>query len=77
MGDAKEVPEPVFLFYNNELLHNIDLIPLVPHVHIQSNANEFLHQSDATFLFCKINQKRRHNQVDKVHQDKRYGDSMS
>ena len=76
MGDAKEVPEPVFLFHNNELLHNIDLIPLVPHVHIQSNANEFLHPVDTTFLFYKTNQTPLHNQVDKVHQDKRYEDAM-
>jgi hypothetical protein len=76
MEEAKEFPEPVSLFDNNELPHNIDSIVVVHRAHIQNNADEFLHPADTTFLFYKTNQKRLHNQADKAHQDTRYEDAM-
>ena len=74
MEDAKEYHLSVFLFGNNELLHNIFLVPFVRHVHIQNNVNEFLFRVRAAFLFYKKDQRRHHNRVDKEHRDKRYGD---
>ena len=72
MEDAKEFPEPVSLFHNNELLHNIDSIGVVHRVHIQNNANEFLRRADAKFLFYKTDRIRRHNQEGRARQGKRY-----